>query len=387
MLYAILDKLLLALSGFITYILASRYLSTDLVGKYVLYHSILFIIVQVSSLGMKKIYIREYITGSTTIHRPLINLASSYFILFSISFSSYFLLNSISLVAVVILFISPLLSFQVFEWNNESKRNFKDIFISRLITFIFSSAFKFYCVKLGNIELLLLSYILETLLPYFFQISSAEFKKNSIYNSKIIRESLPILFATLSYYLYAKMSQWILAAYMSNDELAFYAISVKITEPFSIFATAISSFYFSKIVKEYNERKEYSNLNRNIFNNVSFSMIVLVFLLLFGDKLLLIFGSEYVENSLSSTRILAFTIPFIFINSAISNYLVCINKQNIILIRTLLGVPLVSGLCLLLIPILGVDGAALSTLITISITNFFVYFFVPEVRSRLIWKK
>ncbi|MFA0324463.1 hypothetical protein AB4519_08665, partial [Vibrio splendidus] len=108
---------------------------------------------------MKKIYIREYITGSTTIHRPLINLASSYFILFSISFSSYFLLNSISLVAVVILFISPLLSFQVFEWNNESKRNFKDIFISRLITFIFSSAFKFYCVKLGNIELLLLSYI------------------------------------------------------------------------------------------------------------------------------------------------------------------------------------------------------------------------------------
>jgi PST family polysaccharide transporter len=97
----------------------------------------------------------------------------------------------------------------------------------------------------------------------------------------------------------------------------------------------------------------------------------------------MLFGPLFIEST-EVLIIYAWSLFFMGLLVSSSKYLLVINKNKIILIRSILG--LVSNILLnfILIPMMGIKGAAWATLISYSIAAYFSNIFFKELRPIMI---
>ena len=86
----------------------------------------------------------------------------------------------------------------------------------------------------------------------------------------------------------------------------------------------------------------------------------------------LFYGAEYLPAT-TSFIIQLFTIPIAFATPIINNALIAHNSQKHFLAYAVIGLLCNAGFNLILIPLWGINGAALATLITQTITGAFIW--------------
>ena len=182
---------------------------------------------------------------------------------------------------------------------------------------------------------------------------------------RMLRDSWPLIFASLSIAVYMKIDQVMLGQMSSEEAVGIYATAVKISEMWYFIPGAIAKSVFPKIVssKEGSSADRYSSRMQALYDTVALiSFVVIIPVVLSAHSVVgLLFGDAYA----GSAPILVVHIwAFLFVSAGVvrGRWLVAENLTRFAMVASLLGATVNVGLNWFLIPVHDGLGAAWATL-------------------------
>lgn len=274
-------------------------------------------------------------------------------------------------------------SFQVVEFYFQSQVLAKIVSICKVIQLALSSIIKIYLV-LTEAELFwfvlvtafdALSLAVSYFIAYQLRKNPTFYKHFDLSIAKqLLKDSWPLMIALVATMLYMRIDQIMLESMVGHEKLGIYAASVNIFEAWLILPAVIGVSLMPLILSKKIEGMDaYLKTLSRIFSlafwsSVLYALLVTIFC---EDIIYLTFGEKYSEMR-DSLLILVWLTPITAVGSITVRYLIVENKQKKILSRTIVGLTVNVLLNLLLIPIYGIEGAAIASFISMTITHFFM---------------
>ncbi|MCF7890532.1 flippase [Candidatus Bipolaricaulota bacterium] len=241
-----------------------------------------------------------------------------------------------------------------------------------LVAFVWLISINFFFIALGLI-LYFQNYSSVSLLDWSFSLRWAK---------SLLKDSWPLLLSGAAITIHDRIDQVMIGNMIGDEALGIYAAAARLKK-WSFVAVVISNSVFPALIRtrENNKESYHARLQKLLdlltWLAISFTVGV-VFLSPFIIRLL--YGAEYAKSSLILS-ILAGEILFNFSGVVSSKYLVAENLTKINLFRTIIGSSMNLVLNFLLIPIIGIVGSALSTLVSVAIQDYFGILLFSESRG------
>ena len=375
--WLIFDKLFRAsLNIFLTIILA-RNLGPEDFGLLNYLLAFLYLFTSISSLGMNPVLTNKIINDGAKFKYNLI--LNAYYIRFFFSILCYLIFLSLiyllnndevifeysTIIGLVIIMKSSEILFSYFEAKSLSKY----IVISQLLGLL-TSIFIIIYIFINELDnkfiytALLLDFIIVFILINYFYFFKTKFffpKLELSLIKKTLYSSLPVLISALSIILYMRIDQIMIKSLINEYEVGIYSASVRLIEIFHFIPKILIISFLPIILKT----KEYYNQLLHL-NSVIFKISIFIFLIIFFSSSLLtdiFYGQEYFESVLI-TKILSFSIIFVFFGVINEHWYIKNNLQLNYAFNVFLGALINIILNYFLILNFGSVGAAISTLIT-----------------------
>ena len=214
------------------------------------------------------------------------------------------------------------------------------------------------------------TFILFYLLNKKIDIKSEKFKKDSY--KDIIKYSIPITISTVSLYLLSSIDIFFLKYFYGDKYVAYYSVAVKIITIISVAINAISLSVATDIAYNFinlNFEALRKTLNKTAKIIFYFSLVLTVFILLFSDSILNVFGKEYLISKQTLVVLLIGNLVMA-ISGNTYIYLLMTNKGKILGKLIFISVLINIALNFILIPRFSLFGAAISSVISILFWNF-----------------
>jgi len=188
---------------------------------------------------------------------------------------------------------------------------------------------------------------------------------------KLWNFSYPMLFTQLLITITRLVPIFIMSFYLTNADIGIFNVSLKIAvlvsftlEAFAMIFSPVMAELFSKNDREM-IRKLYKTVTKWIF---TFSLVIFFIIILFSDTLLSIFGTEFIAGS-----IVLILIAFGELVNAgaglVGNLILMSGRPKIIMVNSIFWFIIIVVLCLILIPPMGLKGAAISVAISLAVIN------------------
>ena len=187
---------------------------------------------------------------------------------------------------------------------------------------------------------------------------------------KILKSSYMIgVFMAAS--LYAQRIDIILASMLSDDQVAlgYYTASHTIIAVLTLPALVFSQAFYPRLSMLFTkDKKSFLKLSvKAAFFLLAGELIISIFAFIFAEPFIeLIYGQQYI-NSAPIFRILLFAVPLIAFTSFVQWVGIAANKSKMVVGLLLITTTIIIVLSLLLVPVSGVDGAALSLVVASSV--------------------
>ena len=408
----------LILGFYFLYLISQLYGSAGL-GFFSLYQSYLMILVMFTLLGTDVAslkFVSQYFGDNNfikikSIYISIIKLIFpvaillSLFLFFFKTYISNLLFNDVSQLKITSVFKYVSLSIipmSLINIHSESLRGLKKVelystfryllvpFMSIIFTWVLFFQFKF------GIITPILSYTIS-----IFIISSLStllwFRKINFFKIKKIKKTPLINILTFSFPLFLSSSmmlllQWIdiviLGYYVSTSEIGVYNIIVKISMISSIILFSINSIAAPKFSELFSKNKleELKKIIKETSMLISIVSLPILLLIFIGSQYILnFFGPEYIHGSISLNILILGQLVNVICGSVGYVLIMTENQKifrNIILLTTVLNIML----NIFLIPIYGILGAAVSSMICVIIWNVSSYIYIyKKYNFSTIW--
>lgn len=210
------------------------------------------------------------------------------------------------------------------------------------------------------------------------------FKKDCINNkyvdkkicASLIKQCSPYLFSSIMIVLYSQIDVVMIKFLLKSDSaVGLYSSAINLCKVVGFIPIAIieSSKPILLKMKENNDSNYETRVSQVMMFVVYFTLCYIVFVTIFAKKLILLFyGSNYID-AISVLRIVVWSDLFMYLIELRDLWLLGENKSKYVLIFSSIGTVLNFMLNLFLINILGINGAAIATVIT----QFFVTVGLP----------
>lgn len=205
---------------------------------------------------------------------------------------------------------------------------------------------------------------------------------------ELLSISLPMLMSATTTFIIGQTGVIMLTIFRSEDEVGYYVIAVKMASITALVIVAISTMAAPKFSELF-----YSGKNDELFHvarksaKLAFlvSSPILAGLFIFGKPILKhVFGSEF---AVAYPALLLLALGQ-FVNSATglsTTFMNMTGKQNtykkIVFVTMIINI----SLNLLLVPKIGVSGAALTSMLSISFLNIFTVIYIKIKHGHTIW--
>ena len=388
----------LLLFGFTLFI--TNFYSAENVGRYDFVRSTLMVLGGISLMGTNQSII--YYSGLLNARKSIESIRSIYSemlkIIFTLSliilgfFMIFFnesIINDIfknrESYSLILKTILSLVFFAVTMLNIDTIRALKKTILSEMYRSIFRYLpvfiFAIILLKTNNEELLVEVYLLGFLLLSLFssirvymlfkKIDKPNDKSESFTITEIFKTSSPMALSAIAYFIMQSIDIIILSIYEGFDQIAYYSVSVKLAMLTTLALMSVNIVIAPRIAEIYENQKK-QKLQKLIKHSTRIifliSICVLSVLFFFSEEILGLFGQGYVI----ANNALLFLLAAQFFN-AISGpgaiYLNMTGRQktlNKILVSALI---INISLNFYLIPTLGINGAAIATLVSLIIWN------------------
>ena len=204
----------------------------------------------------------------------------------------------------------------------------------------------------------------------------------------LLHDSWPLIFAGIVVSVYMKIDQLMIKEMLGAKEVGLYAAAVKLSEAWYFIPMAIASSLYPAIINARVYQKEvYYQKIQNLFDLMVWIAVSIALPTTFLSTLVVefLYGKEYLGSS-SVLIIHIWTGVFVFLGVASSKYLLAENFIKKTFYRTFIGALLNIIMNYYLIRIIGIQGAAISTLVSHFFAAYLYDFFDKDLRNMFIFK-
>jgi O-antigen/teichoic acid export membrane protein len=386
------ERILRIAISFVVSIYVVRYLGPKDFGLYSYILSFSWLFASLSSLGLESISTREIvkhpdkkdeINGSVFFLRLVGSIVTIF-----LTGLTLFLIGEETHTAILILIASGSFifhSFSVIEYyfrgTVEAKYNtyalsasvilsstLKVIFIiikAPLIYFVLAVVFEYFALAIG----LVLVYHSRK-----FSIFNWKYSKNLA--ASLFKDSWPLALSGIVVMVYMKIDQVMIKNMMSEEAVGYYAAAVRLCEAWYFIPVTLCNAIFPAIVNAKNVSEEfYNNRMQKLYDILTWLAIgIAVPVTIFSGQIIqLLFGNEF-SPAVPVLTIYIWAGVAVFLGVASSQYLINENLTKLSFLRTFIGMILNVVLNLIFIPLYGIIGSAVATLISYTIVTFILSF-------------
>lgn len=380
-------------------IYVARYLGPERFGLLSYANSYVGIFTAIAVLGLDGIVVRELVKspdqrdtllGTSFLLKVVGTLLMWVLILATLFFSNNDPLTSslIAIIAFGVLFQT----FNVIDYNFQAEVKLKYVVHSQIVQLIVSSITKLVLILKG-LPLVwfaavysLDAIILAVGLAYAYSRNSGSIKKWK-WNAKValalLLDSWPLMFAYMSYLIYAKIDRIMIKEMLDEHNVGIYSAAYILYEAPLFISLMIAKSVYPILVQYYQDNKNkffqlYSTLSSYM---TLLSYLIVLFIFIFHEILIQITFGESFEESSKILMLLSFGMIPMFNAFLRSSYITISGNQKIILYTTLFSAMLNIVLNLLLIKAYGVIGAVYATVFTQTLSLIVLNFAFTNTRS------
>ncbi|MEL4300471.1 flippase [Shewanella xiamenensis] len=404
------DKLFRLVLGLLVSAWVARYLGPTQYGELAYVLAYLAFFQAVAVLGMDGIIVRDIakditkageILGTAFILRLLVGISCWLIAIAGMGFSNSWQDRSVYITALA----GASLVFQAadtidlwFQSQSQSKRTV----IAKLTAYIISNGLKILLILnqaplltfalVMSIEFLLAALALAYAYRKFSSPHPWKLLKSQAF--RLLKESWPFILSGLSIIVYMRIDQIMIKEILGETELGIYAAVLPLAMLWTFIPMTLTVSLAPMVARAKQEsEKAYWICLSNIFRGFALLgwLICIPVALLSSFVVELLFGSEYTNGS-SVLAILVFTNLFINMGVAQSLWILNDGKSKLSLYKTIVGAIVCLTVNLILIPQLGIMGAAISAVLaqlsSTMLTNIFLCrdVFILQVKSLLLIK-
>lgn len=399
------EKILRLCIGVFVGVWIARYLGPEKFGIFSYAQSFVGLFAVTATLGLDGIVVRELVKNKN-IKEGIIGTA------FWLKFAGA--LISIILLTIAVNFTSNdsytntlffiIASATVFQAFNVIDFYFQSEVLSRYIVYanaisLFISSIIKVILILNNADLLSFalvilfdSLVLSLGFLYFFLKKARVKIQNIKFQNEIaialLKDSWPLFLSGIVISIYMKVDQVIIKELLGSKEVGQYAAATRLSEAWYFIPMVIASSLFPAIISAKNQNEElyYSRLQKLYDLMVWMSIAIALPMTFLSDKIVsVVYGSQY-DKAGSVLMIHIWTGVFVFLGVAFSGYLSVENQTKKAFYRTLLGAVLNVVFNYVLIPIYGINGSAIATLLGQFISNYLYDLFDKDLHGQLKMK-
>jgi len=380
-------------------IYVARYLGPERFGLLSYANSYVGIFTAIAILGLDGIVVRELVKspdqrdtllGTSFLLKVVGTLLMWVLILATLFFSNNDSLTSslIAIIAFGVLFQT----FNVIDYNFQAEVKSKYVVHSQIAQLIVSSITKLVLIIKG-LPLVwfaavysLDAIILAVGLAYAYSRNSGSIKKWK-WNAKValalLLDSWPLMFAYMSYLIYAKIDRIMIKEMLDEHNVGIYSAAYILYEAPLFISLMIAKSVYPILVQYYQDNKNrffqlYSTLSSYL---TLLSYLIVLFIFIFHEILIQITFGESFEESSKILMLLSFGMIPMFNAFLRSSYITISGNQKIILYTSLFSAMLNIVLNLLLIKAYGVIGAVYATVFTQTLSLIVLNFAFTNTRS------
>jgi O-antigen/teichoic acid export membrane protein len=272
-------------------------------------------------------------------------------------------------------------SFNVIDFYFQSKVLSKYVVYANTISLFISSALKIFLILtkaplIDFVWLILLDIFISTIGFIFFYynqgLSLINWKFQKKVAMQLLKDSWPLILSGLVISIYMRIDQVMIKEMIGSDAVGQYSAAIRISEVWYFIPMTIVSSLFPAIInaKKQSEVLYYERMQK-LYDLMAWMAIAIALPMTFlSDWIIhLLYGDAYTEaGKILMTHIWAGV--FVFLGVASSKWFVAENMQIYSFYRTLAGAIINIVLNYVLIPIYGIYGAALATLISQAIASY-----------------
>lgn len=206
---------------------------------------------------------------------------------------------------------------------------------------------------------------------------------------RLFRDSWPLILAGLAVSIYIRVGQIFIKNMLSSEQNGYFAAAVRLCEAWYFIPMAISSSLFPAIVNAKSMSEElYRSRMQKLYDLLAFISIAIAIPVTFLSEeiITILFGAKFLPAAPVLT-IYIWAGTGTFLGVASSQYLVTENLTKVSFMRTLIGLILNVVLNLIFIPIWGITGSALATLISYTAATFGLAFHRPSTHQAVMMIK
>jgi O-antigen/teichoic acid export membrane protein len=386
------ERILRIIISFVVVIYVVRYLGPADFGLYSYALSFTWLFLAISTLGLETISVREIvkqptkkdeIIGTVFCLRLTGGVLAVILIAITLLISQEALSTSILILIASTSFIFQSLSAIEYYFRAIIKGKYNAYALSASV--ILSSTLKMILVL---IQAPLIYFIVAFTFEYFVLsiglVTVYKINKHKILNWKyskqfslsLLKDSWPLALSGIAVMIYMKIDQVMIKHIIGEKEVGFYAAAVRLCEAWYFIPVTLCNSIFPAIVSAKNVSQEfYNNRMQKLYDLLAWLAIgIAVPVTFFSDEIIyVLFGSEFLPASIVLT-IYIWAGVAIFLGVASSQYLVNENLTKLTFIRTLVGMFINIALNIILIPLYGIIGAAIASLISYTVVTFVLGF-------------
>ena len=283
-------------------------------------------------------------------------------------------------------------SFEVVDFYFQSKVLSKFVSICKLIQLFISSLIKIYLIYTDSglfwfvvVSLIDQITLAATLyLAYRYQKIGMYFKFfDKQVAKKLLIDGWPLILSGLAIMIYMRIDQIMIKEMLGEKDVGLYSAATRISEVWYFIPVLIANSIFPSIVNSKTISEElYSSRMQRLYSFMFWAAIaVALSVTLLGNIIITsLYGEAYREAGIV-LMIHIWAGVFVFVGVGSSKWFICEGLQKFATINTIAGGIANILLNLLLIPIYGIYGAAVATIISYAIAAYFSNFFYRVTRE------
>lgn len=398
------EQFLRLVAGLFVGIYVARYLGPEQFGILSYATAFVALFAVIARLGMDGIMVRELVNHPA---QRAQDLGAAFWIMTAGSISCVVaifiiapLLNNDSTTNLYIFIIASGLLFQSFfviDYHFQSLVQAKYVSICKVTTLTVSSSLKLYLVYIqadliGFAIIALFDQVAVALMLAFagWRKGIPPFYSNFILarSKELLRSSWPLILTALAITLNMRIDQLMINVMLGEREVGLYSSAVRIYEAWLLVPYVVSVSLLPAIIKSkatgdavYQKRLVW------LFRVFFWSSVAVAALTYFTAEFLIThtFGPAYLE-AVPVLKIVMFTTAFAALGSGSARYFIAEKMESKFALRTSIAAALNVILNLIFIPRIGIEGAAIATLLSTFTVSYLMDWFDPELKMLLAIK-
>ena len=208
------------------------------------------------------------------------------------------------------------------------------------------------------------------------KLSIFNWKYSNALASSLLKDAWPLALSGIVVMVYMKIDQIMIKNMMSEEAVGYYAAAVRLCESWYFIPVTLCNSIFPAIVNAKNVSEEfYNNRMQKLYDLLTWLAIgIAIPVTIFSNQIItLLFGSEF-SAAAPVLTIYIWAGVAVFLGVASSQYLINENLTKLSFYRSLIGMVINVLLNFIFIPIYGIVGSAIATLVSYTTVTFVLSF-------------